>query len=324
MRKLGIVLTPILILVLIIVAIGCGSEEVTSAPKETVREYLEALEAMDANSMANFCTGEARVDALSYADLFAAADKTEISSIRIEVVSQSETEATVEYECDIEITVQNEMGGYYEQDTMHLVREGDRWLIDTIGRTVTDAYEIDQEVIQLATATFYADVHAGWGGGADGNIATYSDNVWGASNAAYSEYTGHYYPTAITGVSNHILTHSGTNFDPDNENNPRIDGTNGAATNSEINDHAIWMGLLVNAGGEYDSETGTTDRRYVSPLSGEPGPYLNEFPESASTMNGKPSPEGSYTWIVGIHGRVYGAYKGGDGYWYHGFSGEYP
>jgi len=40
--------------------------------------------------------------------------------------------------------------------------------------------------------------------------------------------------------------------------------------------------------------------------------------------NGGPSPSGSYCWVVGSNGMVFGAYKGGDGYRYSGFNGTYP
>jgi hypothetical protein len=33
---------------------------------------------------------------------------------------------------------------------------------------------------------------------------------------------------------------------------------------------------------------------------------------------------GSYCWVVGKNGVVFGVYKAADGYWYAGFNGTYP
>ena len=94
------------------------------------------------------------------------------------------------------------------------------------------------------------------------------------------------------------------------------------ATTEEIREAAIWMGLLVNqpAFGQPGNDTAPGDDS--SPLEGELGPYLQEIPESCSVYNSSAG-LGSYTWIVGELGRVYGAYFENDR-WYAGFSGRYP
>jgi len=187
------------------------------------------------------------------------------------------------------------------------------------------SYETDQEVLQLAAATFYSDVHAGWDDVNDDDPADYSDNVWGAVDSG--ETSGHYYPTAIALVAEHTLTLSTTEFDPMNPDNPRIDSAQGAATDVEISRHAIWMGLLGHYPGVYESSAGTTDRGFVSPLKGETGLYMQEIPESAMSgndRNGVPAPGGGYCWVVGRNGMVYGAYQGDSGQWYSGFNGTYP
>lgn len=186
-------------------------------------------------------------------------------------------------------------------------------------------YETDHEVTQLATSAFYSDVHAGWDDANDDGPADYSDNVWGAE--ASDEGRGHYYPTAIASVGSHALTLSTTQFDPLKSENPRIEGGSGAATDEEIAHHAIWMGLLVNHAGGYGGGAGIADRELASPLEGETSLYLQDLPESAMTgddRNGAPAPGGSYCWVVGRHGAVYGAYQGDGGHWYAGFSGNYP
>lgn len=191
-----------------------------------------------------------------------------------------------------------------------------------------EAYDVDEEVIQLASATFYSDRHAGWRDVNDDDkpdyASTFNDNVWSDSGA--DTFAGHYYPTAIAVVRNHILKLSTIETDPDTG-NPRMEGASGAATTAEITAHAIWMGLLVNAQGEGTQNNGSQDRDWVSPLQGDTSLYLNLIPESAmagDTYNGAPEPGGEYCWVVGNNGRVYGVYPAADGNWYAGFNGSYP
>ena len=202
-------------------------------------------------------------------------------------------------------------------------------VVGLLGRGGTQAYETDEEVIQLAAATFYADTHAG-GNDTDGDdsiscaaydIADFDDNVWqNANNTA-----GHYYPTAIRNVSNHVLVASTSVFAPDTD-NPRIDlavcAGDVQADDDDIDRHAIWMGLMVNTPGEHGGAD--QNRETVAPLADEDGPYLNEMPESCGTQNGTQDP-GGYVWVVGRNGTVFGVYTTDDGAtWYAGFAGAYP
>ena len=195
-------------------------------------------------------------------------------------------------------------------------------VIGLMGRGGAQAYETDQEVIQLATSTFFADVHGGWD--------TDSGPNWGC-NGTNAEDAGHRYPTALAIPGDHVLR-LGTTPDTDHVNNYLIttDGATTAALDTEIADHAIWMGLLVEAPGEYDTATGVSTRGAVSVLEAENGLYLQEIPESAMTetvagndRNGAEPPGGGYCWVVGKNGTVFGAYTDGTN-WYNGYSGGYP
>ena len=198
-------------------------------------------------------------------------------------------------------------------------------VIGLLGRGGAQAYETDEEVIQLAAATFFADIHGGY----DGTTVP-AVPVWG--DEAEGNNTSHYYPTELAHVVNHVLVKSTTDEDP-GTGNPVLLDASGAAIDADIADHAMWMGLLVNNPGDNTSAGGTTDRLDVSPIAQEHGPYLNEMPESAGSDNGSASP-GGYTWIVGKNGVVFGAYKltsvdptgplaSGD-YWFAGYNGAYP
>lgn len=204
-------------------------------------------------------------------------------------------------------------------------------VVGLMGRGGAQAYETDQEVIQLSAATFYSDVHEGW--------VDDTTPLWGCNATATSADPAHYYPTALAVISDHRLVQSTTVFDtPDRPNNPLIEmyGAAGvSATSGQINEHAIWMGLLVEAPGEFDTAAGTANRGAVSVLDVETGLYLQEIPESAmhgetvldenDERNGAGAPGGGYTWVVGKNGTVLGAYSPDGGTtWYNGFSGAYP
>ena len=191
-------------------------------------------------------------------------------------------------------------------------------------------FDVDQKVIQLAASTFYSDRQAGWhdvnGDDNPQDASSFTDNVWGRSKG--DTEAGHYYPTAIGYVSNHILGLSTSKFDPGNLGNALVITPSGsAATDAEIQTHAIWMGLLVNEAGNGTTSEGSQDRDWVSPLSGQGSTYLNRIPDSAMTgnnYNGRPAPGGGYCWVVGLNGRVFGAYKSDDGNWYSGFVDTHP
>jgi len=226
-------------------------------------------------------------------------------------------------------------------------------VVGLMGRGGKQAYSTDSKTIQLAAATFYSDTQKGWydvvpadplGPSAYGNQTAspqFNTNVWGGGTSGITGspegIAGHYYPTAIAKVGNQVLTLSTdpAGFDPANENNYRlvysIDG--GAtfinASTDDMQAHAIWMGLLVNAAGENEDPDGynSTDldnRLLASARTGMNSLYLNEVPKSAGDMNGDSITPGGYTWVVGKNGAVFGAYQGTDGNWYSGFSGAYP
>ncbi len=190
--------------------------------------------------------------------------------------------------------------------------------------TDRNAFEVDRQVMQLATSAFYSDVHSGWKdiNGDDDLIdaSTFRDNVWGRTRNDTTP--GHYFPTAIAQVSNHILILSSSEFDSDNRAHPLVLGwASRPATDAEIQSHAIWMGLLVNSDGLGTQEDGSQDRGRISPLGGQTALYIKQIPASTiagNDYNGGPVPGGRYCWVVAKNGYVLALYKGKDGRWYSG------
>jgi len=175
------------------------------------------------------------------------------------------------------------------------------------------AYDNDRQLMQMAAPAFYGDMHAGFDS---------TSHSW----QNYSVLLGHYQATYLGLATSHYLVESSTASDPANPANPRVDGAGGSpATDGEISQHALWIGLLANAPGAHNGDS--DDRDGVAPLPGEDGPYIQEIPLSAmagDSYNGVPAPGGSYCWVVGKNGQVFGAYKAADGHWYSGYRGVYP
>jgi prepilin-type N-terminal cleavage/methylation domain-containing protein len=174
-----------------------------------------------------------------------------------------------------------------------------------MGRGAVQACAADERTIQTVTSTFYADMHCF--DGTDG---------WNEGNCT----AGHYFPT-----------HNGRCSDLRHREvvRPNADvvwelwnGNGTRATTDDIKAAAIWMGLLVHEPGYGLAGQDVAPGDGNSPGNGQPGPYLNEAPESCSQYNSSEG-HGSYTWIVGTVGRIYGAFEE-EGVWYAGFSGGYP
>jgi len=195
--------------------------------------------------------------------------------------------------------------------------------VGLMGRGGKQAYQTDSEVIQLATSTFFSDVHGGFNA---------TNSQWG--DTALAATTNHYYPCALPGQSQPFLTTSITQFDiPNNPNNPRLlqSAAGSDASDGNVSASAIWMGLLVNAPYEqtFVQVGGTNDRGNVSALGNDTGLYLQKMPKSAkasNSYNGNIGTGGGYAWVVGKNGTVYGVYQPGlaNTPWYVGFSGSYP
>jgi prepilin-type N-terminal cleavage/methylation domain-containing protein len=214
-------------------------------------------------------------------------------------------------------------------------------VVGLIGRGGKQALGTDQQTIQLAVSAFYADTHAGFDINGQ-SYTTASSATWGAlDNSTYSE---HYYPCALASLSQSgnapFIVAGTTGGDSRNPTNPQLfssqfasDGApNGQADlsapltgspNQGIINSAIWMGLLVNAPGTFETTTGTMSRGNVSVLGNDTGLYLQNMPRSAAIDNGSLPPGGGYTWIVGYGGTVYSAYQY-NGNWYAGYNGAYP
>jgi prepilin-type N-terminal cleavage/methylation domain-containing protein len=223
-------------------------------------------------------------------------------------------------------------------------------VVGLMGRGGRQALQTDEQTIQLATSTFFSDVHGGfvWTGDSTesmwGCINVFNVNPW---TAGVQQAPGHYYPTALGTVNSHYIVASTAFFDKNNPNSALLvfgNATGTAVGDANIAESAIWMGLLINAPGfgvASAVDQGITSRGNVSVLATDTGLYLQNMPKSASNAyNGAPSPGGGYTWIVGQNGSVYGAYKvitptyvnqnGQDTngpvgpVWFSGYSGAYP
>ncbi len=181
-------------------------------------------------------------------------------------------------------------------------------VVGLMGHGEKEAYDVDERTIQMAVATFYADQHA-FAGGAGGG--------W---NEAGGYTDVHNYPT-YNGLDSDL--YRGVEFTLGNYIVHEIwSAPDTGATDADVRNAAIWMGLLENGPGDGAAAPDEAPGDDNSPLANEHGPYLHPLPDSCSTMNSSQG-KGTITWIVGAYGRVYGVYEV-DGVWYAGYGGRYP
>ena len=187
------------------------------------------------------------------------------------------------------------------------------------------ALATDQQTIQLAASAFYADTHAGY----DVNGQTFtSANVTARWSDPGNITADHLYPCALASLglpsdAPFIVT-GVAGGDTRNVTNPALMesvislgaptgiASTTAATDQDIRNSAVWMGLLVSGPGTIVgvSGTGLSTPGNCSVLGNDTGLYLQNMPKSASNAyNGAALPGGGYTWIVGYAGSVYSAYQ---------------
>ena len=108
--------------------LGCGGGG--ASPEDTVQDALKAMEAMDAEEMATYFTEELREDVEFGMELaFVFIDEIKISNLKTKVLSQTEDEATVEADFDVETTVFDETEEEHVTEPFNLVKEDGKWLI---------------------------------------------------------------------------------------------------------------------------------------------------------------------------------------------------
>jgi hypothetical protein len=95
-----------------------------------VRGALGAMEAMDAEEMATYFTEELREEVeFGMEVFFVFIDEIKISNVKTKVLSQTENEATVEVEFDLETTGFDETEEEHITEPYNLVKEDGKWLI---------------------------------------------------------------------------------------------------------------------------------------------------------------------------------------------------
>ena len=183
-------------------------------------------------------------------------------------------------------------------------------VVGLLGKGQKESYFTDSDTIHAVVSAFYADPHA------------YSDvNGWN-ENSDISSINN--YPIGNPGNESALDLRLGAVV-PVGDYSVFIvmDPTeNEAADDADIRAAAIWMGLLNNGPGDGAPGPDVAPGDANSPLEGENGPYLSPLPDSCSTYNSSKG-RGTYTWIMGDLGQVYGVFKDGDT-WYAGFNGHYP
>jgi hypothetical protein len=119
-----------LVALLVSTVLGCGGG---SGPEDTVRNAFKAMAAMDAEKMATYFVEDVREDVeLGMEFAFAMLDKIKITNLKTTVASQTDDEATVEFEFDLETTAFDETEEEHVEDSIDLVKENGKWLISEL------------------------------------------------------------------------------------------------------------------------------------------------------------------------------------------------
>ena len=284
--------------------------------------YLEAVEAMDEVAIAACFVRDQREAMLFISrEVYSDTDNIVISDLETTVVLESPAAATVLAEYDWEMTIAGAIQSAHVRQMLDLTEVDGQWLITgikgvpdySILEAASRRFATYDEVMWLATATFFSDPHRGF------NVER---NTWCDSMV---DAAGHYYPTAIGEAAGHTLVLNHDEVDP--LGNPRVDdGSLGTpADTATIERHAVWMGLLVHDAASFTPVPGgTKDRGAAAPLAGDGANYLAEPLDSAGVFNGMEAPGGLYSWVIGADGASFAAYSRAGGTWYSGFIGLCP
>ncbi len=194
-------------------------------------------------------------------------------------------------------------------------------VLSFLNKGTTEALNADAKIIQDAVDTFRSEKHKAPVSG-----------VWGAGVAQ------RLYPTK-TGLVADLELGTQTDSAFTDRSNYRVKvyaaGPNSGADASDQNveDGAIWIGLLVNEAAA-DVSTENQFPGTAHPQANETDEYLLKFPASASeyntdtdatdnNTNGKTN--GTYTWVILHNGQVVPTYKkAADSKWYAGSNDTYP
>ncbi|NQT72196.1 MAG: hypothetical protein HQ553_05420 [Chloroflexi bacterium] len=134
-----------------------------SSPEDTVRGFFAAIQDMNPEKMASFCTED-------YAEEFGLEDSEEppegmafkFSNISTEVVEQGEHDAKVNVSYDYQINIEGEVSGNTSA-TFLLTKVDDSWLIDgdssdsNESEVPEEAYNTELKNVRLAVAVLMAD-----------------------------------------------------------------------------------------------------------------------------------------------------------------------
>ena len=179
MKKLAILLMSIVVLSLVFGGIGCssgGQQPIPTptpasslSPEQVIQAYLEAYEAKDAEGLAGYFTADQRDEVLAEAErINADIDKIVFLNLETNLVSESESEATVQANYDWEVTASGQTDSGHQREIFDLIKETKQWVVKTVtvientqNQDAGDEVKTDNEVAQLATSVFYSDLHGG-------------------------------------------------------------------------------------------------------------------------------------------------------------------
>lgn len=136
MRKLSaILLLFVLLLSTLAVSISCDNAESSATPTGTVNEVFDAMEDMDVTKMME-CVDATNISSEARSEVEAAFQLMKemgasfsITNRNIKVISETEDTATVSAKCDVKATFMGQTETDSMDQTFHLVKVDDKWLL---------------------------------------------------------------------------------------------------------------------------------------------------------------------------------------------------
>ena len=110
--------------------VGCGGGAAgTEEPGEAVREVLKAVEDQDAERWASLFVDGGPEEIEIAENFFKLFERIEITIVKIEVVSQSESSADVAMVYDADMVMGGETFAKHVDEVVEVVKVGERWLV---------------------------------------------------------------------------------------------------------------------------------------------------------------------------------------------------
>ncbi len=191
-----------------------------------------------------------------------------------------------------------------------------------LGKGQEQSYSTDKKTVQSGVMAYDIDIR-------DGGVAVDAGHYLPVEGVVAEPYPG-VKVTELANLTDVRLDPTAANDDPDIAGNHRVEVDPGCTGTFAVATGIIAGSDIYEAAINMDWVAEKMQDPANPPTWSDPGPYLNEVPESAHVYNvsgNNNTDPGSYLWVCNKSGEVFGIYSkeiGATYYWFSGFQGTYP